>query len=161
MPYRTPPHLANRLATVYLAGVFVLLLSCSPFPVPSGPTDPTESLSVHTPRIRLRWFTETEENTFGYFIDRSDLADGAFSRLNPEEPLPAAGTTAIPQQYTYYDLNVELERTYYYRVRCKNLDGSEEDVFRERVLPGVAKPLSEEEIEAILTRGIMFKEDNY
>lgn len=145
------------LKWVLLLGLGLWVCACGRFAGPAG----SGGGDAEPARVRIRWQTETELNTFGYYVYRGDAEDGEFVCLNPDHPLEAAGTTTTPYLYTYYDLDVETGRAYYYRVICKDLDGSEEHVFREQTLRGTAKPLTPEDAELIDARGTMFRDENH
>lgn len=111
-------------------------------------------------RIRLKWTTETEKNSFGYFVYRADLEGAEPVCINADDPLHATGTSHMPQNYVYYDLDVVGETTYYYRVQAVDLDGSKEWIVgHPDPAPGRAKPLKPEEAEEIEARGSMWREE--
>jgi hypothetical protein len=109
------PWVSNVFA---LAGLFVApgVTSCV-FPV--------ELLDLQaTPNgnhITLDWITSSETNNLGFEVDRS--TDGkTFSNIGWE---PGNGTTSSPTSYAYDDYDVKPNQLYYYRLRQKDVDGTE------------------------------------
>lgn len=110
-------------------------------------------------RVKLSWKTETESNTFGYFIYRGSEPD-KLECVNEDEPLHASGTTTTPARYRYYDLDVELGAIYYYRVQTVDLDGTKSWlVGAEAPIKVTAKALSETEEAEIAAKGSSFREE--
>ncbi|HOE97398.1 MAG TPA: hypothetical protein PK847_12525, partial [Candidatus Sumerlaeota bacterium] len=118
-------------------------------------TEPADAATTAPHRVRLVWQSEMEENAFGYTVYRRETEAGDEIALNPENPLHAAGTTHIPQEYTFYDLNVQPGVTYYYRIRATDLDGSYAWPFP----PAEArpKPLTPAEAAEIEANGTMYR----
>jgi hypothetical protein len=56
--------------------------------------------------VLLKWVTESEEENFGFLIYRSTETKDSRERIT-DELIPGAGTTAIPQSYSYLDRVVE------------------------------------------------------
>jgi len=70
--------------------------------------------------IRLRWRTESEEDTYLWEIERSVNADENYAQIGT---LPGQGTTSQPHDYEYADRE-ELEAgTYWYRLCEVELSG--------------------------------------
>jgi hypothetical protein len=83
----------------------------------------------------VRWSTASEVDNFGYDVYRSLSADGPFERLT-RDPIPGAGTTDVPQRYSYVDNTIDPHQAYYYYVESISLSGQ-----RERFTPVIrAKP---------------------
>ncbi len=116
-------------------------------------------------RVRIRWQTESEDESFGYFIHRADSEDAKeadYTCLNRETPVEAAGTTTIPYKYTFYDLNVDPDRKYFYKLQLLNLDGSLEWVFGHPTgLGATSKPINKGEVQLIQSNGLSYREQNF
>jgi hypothetical protein len=84
----------------------------------SAPTEPVKP-------VTLRWTTASEFERYGYHVYRARSTDGPFERLTIES-LPAAGTTDVPQQYTFEDPNVEADQAYYYYVESVSTSNARE-----------------------------------
>lgn len=121
--------------------------------------DPAPSAEVLLPaRIRLAWQTETESNTFGYFVYRADAEDGEMVCITAENPIHAVGNTTIPANYVFYDLDVEVGVTYFYKLQSRDLDGSSQWIVgRAKPVVGKAKRLSAEEAAEIEEHGTGFR----
>ena len=113
------------------------------------------------PRVRIFWRTETETDSFGYYIYRSDDSEN-FYCINEDFPVIAAGTTITPHVYVYYDLALKADQTYYYRILQKDLDGTDTWVVKDEVArPVTPKRITEKELEEIESRGAIFSEPAY
>lgn len=134
---------------------------------PSGETDEADekpvppTLADDQHRVRIAWKTETETDSFGYFVFRADSPEAEPVCLNPDRPVPGAGTTTTPRRYVYFDLTVEPGRTYHYKVRQTDLDGTSEWIIGdEGPVAASAKAIKPEEREEIEKRGdILWSEE--
>lgn len=109
-------------------------------------------------RIRLAWQTETESNTFGYFVYRADAEDGEMVCITAENPIHAVGNTTIPANYVFYDLDVELGATYFYKLQSRDLDGTSEWIVGGTTpVSGKAKRMSAKEAAEIEAHGTGFR----
>lgn len=109
------------------------------------------------PRIKLKWKTESESNSFGYFIYRADTKDGEYTAINAKTPLIGAGTSTVAHAYVYYDLDVENDTKYFYRIKQVDLDGTEEWIVgKTEGVGAMPKPLSPEDREYISEHGISY-----
>jgi hypothetical protein len=153
----------SRSYLVLFALISPLLVSCAssrqdPRPVTASTAD-TAATSTGA-RAVLRWQTETESNTFAYFVYRGTTPDGEFVCINKDTPLNAAGTASVPHKYVYFDLTVEPGKTYYYKLQSKDLDGSTEWIVGSpKPVQGVAKSLTVAELEEIRTKGQAYREE--
>lgn len=147
----------HRAWTTASIGVLAIVL------VGCATTDRTleaDAVASGAARVRVTWRTETETNAFGFYVYRSESLDAPPTCLNADNPLHAVGTTTLPQQYVYYDLDVSLGKTYYYKLEQVDLDGGREWVAgHPKPYDGVAKALTEEEAKQIQTRGPMFRDE--
>jgi hypothetical protein len=113
-------------------------------PVASPPPAAEVPAAAHAPAAEpearhyentVRWSTASEVDNFGYDVYRSMSADGPFERLT-RDPIPGAGTTDLPQRYSYVDAAIDPHQAYYYYVESISLSGE-----RQRFTPVIrAKP---------------------
>ncbi|MBN2356653.1 T9SS type A sorting domain-containing protein [candidate division KSB1 bacterium] len=66
--------------------------------------------------IELTWITRSETDNLGFNILRADSEHGSFKRVNARL-ISGAGNTQNECQYKYIDREVEVNRTYYYRLQ--------------------------------------------
>ena len=158
------PVLKSAALMVTLAAT--LLVSCAHAPAavvpPAGQSTASDSLSLTTASSRtvLRWQTETESNTFAYYVYRSEKPDSDLVCINTETPVHAAGTSTTPAKYVYFDLAVEPGKVYYYKLQSKDLDGTTEWIVgADKPVKGTAKPLTEAEVNEIRTKGQAYREE--
>ena len=78
---------------------------------------------VTPPKIEIRWVTETEFETAGFNIYRSESAEGAFVQIN-ETLIASAADPAAGASYEFTDETVEAGKTYYYRLEDVEYDSS-------------------------------------
>ena len=153
------------IAMGLMPALVFLLISCANAPSPSRslPQSPTANSGVPAigdARTVLRWQTETESNTFGYYVYRANQPDQDFVCINIDNPLHAKGTSTTPRKYVYYDLTVAQGKTYYYKLQSRDLDGSTEWIIgADKAAKGTAKPLSDTEVIEIMTKGRAYGED--
>lgn len=76
-------------------------------------------------RITIEWETETEVNTAGFNIYRSQAPETGFQRLN-QQLVPSQGGPVSGASYRFVDDSVEGGQTYYYRLEDVELDNSTE-----------------------------------
>lgn len=76
-------------------------------------------------RITIEWETETEVNTAGFNIYRSQGPELGFQRLN-QQLVPSQGGPVAGASYRFVDDSVEAGQTYYYRLEDVELDNSTE-----------------------------------
>jgi len=100
-------------------GENTLPVQLSSFEVVEG-TDPTKPV--------LHWRTETEQENFGFFIERQFLpdfkdqvVDTAWTEIGFVE---GQGTKKSPTEYNYTDVIDAMEGTYNYRLRQVDFDGT-------------------------------------
>ncbi len=113
-------------------------------------------------RIRLAWQTETESNTFGYFVYRAEAEDAEMVCITAENPIHAVGNTTIPANYVFYDLDVEAGATYFYKLQSRDLDGTSQWIVGgEKPVAGKAKRMSAEEAAEVEANGTGFRIDMF
>lgn len=81
-------------------------------------------LSGPTP-IRIDWETETEIDTAGFNVYRSETIGGDYELLN-ETLIPSNGNSVSGARYSFTDEDVAAGNTYYYRLEDVELDNTTE-----------------------------------
>lgn len=74
-------------------------------------------------KIEIHWETETEFDTAGFNIYRSDDLNGSIRKLN-EKLIPGAADAASGGDYSYMDTNVIKGNTYYYQLEDVEFDST-------------------------------------
>ena len=74
-------------------------------------------------KIEIQWETETEFDTAGFNIYRSDDINGSFQQLN-EKLIPGAADAASGGDYSYLDTDVRKGNTYYYQLEDVEFDST-------------------------------------
>lgn len=72
---------------------------------------------------QLRWRTAGETNNFGFYVQRRRENEADFRDL-PGSFVPGAGTTFLPQEYSYADHTIGPD-VYHFRLRQVDLNGDE------------------------------------
>ena len=106
---------------------------------------------VVPPKIEIEWETETEINTAGFNIYRSDSAEGEFVRINPQI-IPSQSDAVSGATYLYTDKNVERGKTYYYQLEDIEYDNSTQ---QHDILTGQVEALNWWTIPLTLVSGII------
>lgn len=136
----------KRLIILLIIGVLAFSVSCSKMKVFCGKeknkSEKTEKKEAG--RVLLRWTTESEEDNYGFNIYRSESPDGPWVKVNKSVKL-GAGTTNIPTKYSYIDYPLEIGKTYYYKLEEVSYAGEKKSL--DKVIPAVAKPLKEGELD--------------
>lgn len=78
---------------------------------------------VVSPKIEIEWQTETEIDTAGFNIYRSETADGEYVRIN-DQIIPSQSDAVSGASYMFTDYGVERGRTYYYQLEDIEYDNS-------------------------------------
>ena len=92
----------------------------------------TATLNGNT--IQLRWKTETEVNNYGFEIERSiDNSNWINIKF-----IGGSGNSNSPQNYQYFDSNIEQSGNYYYRLKQIDNDGTYE--YSDVITVGVGAP---------------------
>ncbi|MBK8986048.1 MAG: hypothetical protein IPM39_08200 [Chloroflexi bacterium] len=63
--------------------------------------------------VKIEWDTATELDTAGFYLYRSQTADGDFERVN-DVLIDSRGSAVSGAAYSFVDRNVEPGKTYYY-----------------------------------------------
>ena len=82
-----------------------------------------------TGAVMITWSTQSELNTAGFYIKRSQHRDGQFKVINATM-IPGAGTTSEKQFYTYTDTTARPNVVYYYQIEDVSLDGNRQVLTR-------------------------------
>lgn len=80
-------------------------------------------LSLDNDSIEITWQTETEYNTAGFNIYRSESENGRYKKLN-NAIIPASGDASSGGTYTFVDKDAEPDITYYYQLEDIEYDGA-------------------------------------
>jgi hypothetical protein len=73
--------------------------------------------------IEVNWETESEYDTVGFNVLRSDSATGQFTRLN-DRLIPGSADPVVGGSYQYVDSNVEPGKIYYYQLEDVEYDST-------------------------------------
>jgi len=73
--------------------------------------------------VLVEWTTETEVETAGFNLYRSESPAGPYVKVNPAL-IPGASDPLLGGRYVYTDTNVIAGRTYYYKLEDVELDGA-------------------------------------
>lgn len=72
----------------------------------------------------IRWETETEVNTAGFHVYRSESADGPWERVTSSLILSEADDVFTRASYEFRDPNVEQGKTYFYQLEELETSGN-------------------------------------
>ncbi len=90
-----------------------------------APLPPVELIyfypELHPDGVLLKWGTATEVSNFGFFVHKSDGIPLNFYEIGFVE---GNGNSHSPKHYTFLDTAVTLDRTYYYRLKQVDFDGT-------------------------------------
>ena len=73
--------------------------------------------------VFVEWATESEVDTAGFNVYRSESAEGPYTRIN-YELVPASPDPILGGRYVYTDTNVVAGQTYYYKLEDVELGGA-------------------------------------
>jgi hypothetical protein len=98
-----------RAEALALAGLIaaVGVSACAPWQASGGAKRDGQAV--------LSWRTESEEDNYGFFLERAESADGPF-RVVTDTIIAGHGTTNAPHEYSYTDRGLEVGREYHYRL---------------------------------------------
>ena len=83
-----------------------------------------------TGAVVITWSTQSELNNAGFFIKRSQQADGRVQSYQRDNDCQGAGTTSEKQLYTYNDTTAQPNVVYYYQIEDVSLDGNHQTLTR-------------------------------
>jgi hypothetical protein len=95
--------------------------------------------SIGADGVRLNWKTMSETNNYGFEVQRSESEKGSYATL-ANGFVKGAGTTIIPQEYSFTDASAS-GGIFYYRLKQIDLDGTQHltDPVRVDVTTGVVE----------------------
>jgi len=73
--------------------------------------------------VLVEWTTESEVNTAGFNVYRSESEEGPYIQVN-RELIPSSPDPILGGHYVYTDTNVVAGQTYYYKLEDVELDGA-------------------------------------
>lgn len=80
------------------------------------------SASIETRGILLTWTTQTEVNSAGFHVWRSEKEEQGYIRLTTAL-LPSHGNSSSPHEYTFIDKEVKNDIMYWYKIEEISMDG--------------------------------------
>ncbi|MFK7829421.1 MAG: hypothetical protein AB8B57_06545 [Congregibacter sp.] len=75
----------------------------------------------------IRWQTQSEVDVFAYDVYRGPSERGPFTPINPQ-PVLAAGTSDLPQNYRYVDASIAADTVYWYFIESISFTGQRESL---------------------------------
>jgi hypothetical protein len=75
--------------------------------------------------ITLSWRTESESNSSGFYVWRSQAEDGSYKRISTAL-IPSQGNGSAATEYRFLDKNVQEEKVYWYKIEEISTDGQSE-----------------------------------
>jgi hypothetical protein len=89
----------------------------------SLPVQMSQFTAMYTPKegVELAWTTQSETNCAGFHIQRAAEREGDYATITTAL-IPGQGNTSAPTEYTYTDMNVAPEQTYWYRIQVVSTD---------------------------------------
>ena len=85
--------------------------------------------------IIIQWSTETEVNTAGFNVYRSDSRDGQYDQIN-DQLIPSSPDPLLGGRYAFTDAQVEAEKTYYYKL--EELESTGNRITYDRIVEATA-----------------------
>lgn len=76
-----------------------------------------------SPVVLVEWTTESEIDTAGFNVYRSESSDGPYVKVNAAL-IPGSSDPLLGSKYVYTDTNVVAGHTYYYKLEDVELDGT-------------------------------------
>ncbi len=80
------------------------------------------SADYNKDKVDLNWRTESEIETQGYHIYRSDAVDGDYQCIT-SALLPAKGSATVAAEYSFTDTFIDIDKTYWYQVQEVTIKG--------------------------------------
>jgi hypothetical protein len=74
-------------------------------------------------KVTIEWSTESETDNAGFNIYRSESADGDYIKINTSL-IPANGSSIQGASYEFADTDVQNRKTYYYKLKDIDLNGT-------------------------------------
>jgi len=85
--------------------------------------------------IVIQWSTETEVNTAGFNVFRSDSRDGQYVQINTQL-VPSSPDPLLGGRYAYTDTQVEAGKTYFYKL--EELESTGNRITYDRIVEATA-----------------------
>ena len=85
-------------------------------------------------KIILSWVTTSEINNAGFYVMRAAEETGIYNQMN-NQIIQGYGNTTMEHHYRYVDTNVEIGKTYYYKLYSQDFNG---DIFQYPVVESIA-----------------------
>ena len=76
--------------------------------------------------IELTWITQSEVNSAGFHVWRSDTEEGEYTRMTTSL-ISSMGNNSSGSEYKFTDANVESSQTFYYKIEELGSDGSSQE----------------------------------
>lgn len=92
--------------------------------------------TVQAAPIVIQWSTETEVNTAGFNVYRSDSRDGAYQQINTQL-IPSSPDPLLGGRYAFTDTQVEAGKTYYYKL--EELESTGNRITYDRIVEATAQ----------------------
>ncbi len=83
---------------------------------------------VRSNGISLEWAAASEENNYGYYIEKRVYAEPYNNDWEDIGFVSSAGNSSVKQEYNYLDDDVQLDILYQYRLRQVDFDGTADSV---------------------------------
>lgn len=109
-------HNKKRLLLIFL---LVMLLAVTGFVVMNNPGMLD---TLRRTDLTIRWTTESELDTIGFNLFRSDTPDGEFVKIN-EDLIPPAADPFVGGEHVFVDKGVIRGQTYYYQLETVTRHG--------------------------------------
>ena len=77
----------------------------------------------HDGAVELSWHTESEVDNLGFYVWRAPQRQGEYQPIS--ELIAGHGSSTEPHDYLYRDADVVSQRTYFYKLRQVDMEGSE------------------------------------
>ncbi len=106
----------NGMTTLGTNTGFSVAQSLSPLPISLLDLRATPAEN----KILINWSTASETNNAGFYLEKSTQGD-SFSQIGW---IPGHGTTNTQYDYQFIDSEVEKNRTYYYKLKQIDFDGT-------------------------------------
>lgn len=109
--------------------------------------------------VQLDWQTQSETDNEGFIVSRSE--DNSFfytiASYSNTPSLVGAGTSTTPQNYTFTDVSVMANTTYYYKLTAVKTGGNEYEL--DNIIPSVTVLPTDMEEEKNLPKGFSLSQN--
>ncbi len=80
--------------------------------------------AVRSGKIDLEWETASEENNYGFYVEKREFNTDVENKWEAIGFVPGNSNSKVTQKYNFTDDEVVLNRTYQYRLRQVDFDGT-------------------------------------